>query len=101
VSCLGDGDSITSLVTNNNNASLNGSANGSSVDSSSSNSGNVVKGTPREFDIVPATGTIAALSSIKVAVTLCSNTVRKYETALVVDVAGVGDELVSLPILAK
>lgn len=34
-------------------------------------------------------------------VTLCSNTVKKYETALVVDVKGVGEEVLALLITAR
>lgn len=34
-------------------------------------------------------------------VTLCSNSVRRYELALVVNVDGVSQELVSLPLTAR
>lgn len=34
-------------------------------------------------------------------VTLCSNTVRRYRLALVVDVEGVGKEIMTLPINAR
>lgn len=34
-------------------------------------------------------------------VTLCSNTVRRYRQALVVDVQGVGKEIMALPINAR
>jgi hydrocephalus-inducing protein len=34
-------------------------------------------------------------------VTLCSNTVKKYELALVVDVEGVGEEVLALLITAR
>ena len=56
---------------------------------------------PREFEIVPASGTIPPQSEIKVSVKLISNTIKKYEMNLVVDVENVGEEIVSLPINAK
>lgn len=34
-------------------------------------------------------------------VTLCSNTVQQYSLAMVVDVNGVGEELLALPIKAR
>lgn len=34
-------------------------------------------------------------------VTLCSNTVQQYSNALVVDVHGVGEEVLALPIKAR
>ena len=58
-------------------------------------------GAPREFQITPAHGSIPPQSEIKVTVRLTSNTVMKYDASLVVDVEGVGDEVVSLPISAK
>lgn len=58
-------------------------------------------GPPREFEIVPATGTIAPQSEIKVTVNFISNTIKKYEMNLVVDVENVGEEIVTLPISAK
>ena len=57
--------------------------------------------TPREFEIIPSHGNIPPQSKIKVTVRLTSNTVKKYDMSLVVDVDGVGDEVVSLPISAK
>ena len=57
--------------------------------------------TPREFEIIPSHGNIPPQSEIKVTVRLTSNTVKKYDMSLVVDVDGVGDEVVSLPISAK
>ncbi|NXN12226.1 HYDIN protein, partial [Indicator maculatus] len=59
------------------------------------------KGHLREFTISPCRGTIRALSFMDIQVTLCSNTVGTYELALVVDVAGVGQELLSLPLTAR
>ena len=58
-------------------------------------------GPPREFEIVPATGTIPPQSEIKVTVNFISNTIKKYEMNLVVDVENVGEEIVTLPISAK
>ena len=58
-------------------------------------------GPPREFEILPATGTIAPQSDIKVTVNFISNTIKKYEMNMVVDVENVGEEIVSLPITAK
>ncbi|NXF94149.1 HYDIN protein, partial [Eubucco bourcierii] len=56
---------------------------------------------PCEFTISPRRGTIRALSFVDIQVTLCSNTVGMYELALVVDVDGVGRELLSLPLTAR
>ncbi|XP_064015890.1 LOW QUALITY PROTEIN: hydrocephalus-inducing protein homolog [Pogoniulus pusillus] len=56
---------------------------------------------PCEFSISPGRGTIRALSCMDVQVTLCSNTVGTYKLALVVDVDGVGQELLSLPLTAR
>jgi len=56
---------------------------------------------PKEFEIIPSSGVLEPKSSTKVAVAFCSNTVRKYDLSLVVDVAGVGSEVLSLPISAR
>ncbi len=56
---------------------------------------------PKEFEITPANGTIPSQSDIKVKVDFCSNSIKKYDLSLVVDVEGVGDEIVRLPITAK
>lgn len=56
---------------------------------------------PREFEIIPSTGTILPQSEIKVTVKFISNTIKKYEMNMVVDVDSVGEEIVSLPITAK
>ena len=58
-------------------------------------------GPPKEFEIVPASGTIPPQSEIKVKVNFISNTIKKYEMNLVVDVENVGEEIVTLPISAK
>ncbi|XP_033625714.1 hydrocephalus-inducing protein homolog [Asterias rubens] len=56
---------------------------------------------PKEFYITPESGTIPSQSEVKVQVELTSNTVKKYDMSLVVDVEGVGTELLALPITAK
>lgn len=56
---------------------------------------------PREFEIIPNSGTIPPQSEIKVTVKFISNTIKKYEMNMVVDVESVGEEIVSLPITAK
>uniref|UniRef100_H2XZ27 Hydin adenylate kinase-like domain-containing protein n=1 Tax=Ciona intestinalis TaxID=7719 RepID=H2XZ27_CIOIN len=56
---------------------------------------------PREFDITPVQGTIRPQSEARIQVTLCSNTLKRYDCQLVVDVKGVGKEILSLPISAK
>ena len=87
---LGDGqiDSISSTSDYDSATSSTGSEAGSNA-------------TPREFEIIPSHGNIPPQSEIKVTVRLTSNTVKKYDVSLVVDVDGVGDEVVSLPISAK
>ncbi|XP_021488188.2 hydrocephalus-inducing protein homolog [Meriones unguiculatus] len=56
---------------------------------------------PKEFTITPSSGTIRAQGFAAIKVTLCSNTVQKYELALVVDVEGVGEEVLALLITAR
>ncbi|XP_068026039.1 hydrocephalus-inducing protein-like [Melanerpes formicivorus] len=56
---------------------------------------------PCEFTISPCRGTICAKSFVDIQVTLCSNTLGTYKLALVVDVDGVGQELLSLPLTAR
>ncbi|XP_037622519.1 hydrocephalus-inducing protein homolog isoform X2 [Sebastes umbrosus] len=56
---------------------------------------------PVEFTITPAAGSVRALSDVTIKVTLCSNTVMSYRLALVVDVEGVGKEIMTLPISAS
>ncbi|XP_069757040.1 hydrocephalus-inducing protein homolog [Narcine bancroftii] len=58
-------------------------------------------GKPKEFTINPNHGTIKAQEQMEIQVTLCSNTVKKYELALVVDVDDVGQEISAIPILAR
>ncbi|XP_074864560.1 hydrocephalus-inducing protein homolog isoform X2 [Carettochelys insculpta] len=56
---------------------------------------------PKEFSITPSSGTIRSHGLLDIEVTLCSNTVKKYEMALVVDVAGIGEEVLALLITAR
>ncbi|KAI3371721.1 hypothetical protein L3Q82_024292, partial [Scortum barcoo] len=56
---------------------------------------------PVEFTISPAAGSVLAMSDVTIKVTLCSNTVGTYRLALVMDVEGVGEEIVTLPINAR
>uniref|UniRef100_G3VZI4 HYDIN axonemal central pair apparatus protein n=1 Tax=Sarcophilus harrisii TaxID=9305 RepID=G3VZI4_SARHA len=56
---------------------------------------------PREFTIDPVSGTIRSQGFTAVRVTLCSNTVQKYQLALVVDVEGIGEEVLALLITAR
>ncbi|XP_065519826.1 hydrocephalus-inducing protein-like, partial [Lathamus discolor] len=56
---------------------------------------------PAEFTIRPCTGTICAKGHLDIQVTLCSNTMKRYKLALVVDVDGVGREVLSLPVRAR
>ena len=43
----------------------------------------------------------SGFSPLSFQVTLCSNTVQKYELALVVDVEGIGEEVLALLITAR
>ncbi|KAL7978798.1 hypothetical protein Chor_013287 [Crotalus horridus] len=56
---------------------------------------------PKEFTISPSYGTIRSQGFLDIEVTLCSNTVKTYETALVVDVKGSGEDVLALPISAR
>ncbi|XP_030281249.1 hydrocephalus-inducing protein homolog isoform X1 [Sparus aurata] len=56
---------------------------------------------PVEFTISPAAGTVPLLSDVTIEVTLCANTVKTYRLELVVDVEGVGEEIMSIPINAR
>ncbi|XP_061450040.1 hydrocephalus-inducing protein homolog isoform X1 [Rhineura floridana] len=56
---------------------------------------------PKEFTITPSRGTIRSQGLMDIQVTLCSNTVKTYETALVVDVKGSGEDVLALPITAR
>ncbi|KAM4722980.1 hydrocephalus-inducing protein homolog [Rhinophrynus dorsalis] len=56
---------------------------------------------PREFSITPSRGTIRSQGILDIEVTFCSNQEKKYELALVVDVDGIGDEVLALPITAR
>jgi hydrocephalus-inducing protein len=54
----------------------------------------------KEFEVIPATGSILPHGKQKIAVEFCSNTVQEYNAHLVVDIDEVGDNLDSLPIKA-
>ncbi|XP_035275425.1 hydrocephalus-inducing protein homolog [Anguilla anguilla] len=56
---------------------------------------------PVEFSVAPSSGTLRPQGVLDVKVTLCSNTVRLYSLALVVDVRGVGEEVLALPVTAR
>ncbi|NXY47659.1 HYDIN protein, partial [Ceuthmochares aereus] len=56
---------------------------------------------PTEFSIKPCRGTIYPQGFLDIQVTLCSNTVKRYELALVVDVEGVGEEVLALLLTAR
>ncbi|XP_028440234.1 hydrocephalus-inducing protein homolog [Perca flavescens] len=56
---------------------------------------------PVEFAITPAAGSVCSFSDVSIEVTLCSNTVKSYSLALVVDVQGVGKKIITLPIIAR
>ncbi|NXS93719.1 HYDIN protein, partial [Jacana jacana] len=56
---------------------------------------------PTEFTIKPCRGTIRSQGFLDIQVTLCSNTVKRYELALVVDVDGVGTEVLALLLTAR
>jgi len=58
-------------------------------------------GPPKEFEIIPSSGTLQSKSDIKLTVNFISNTIKKYDMVLVVDVENVGEEVLSLPITAK
>lgn len=58
-------------------------------------------GPPKEFEILPESGILQPQSEVRVTVNFISNTIKKYEMNLVVDVENVGEEILSLPILAK
>ncbi|XP_066439738.1 hydrocephalus-inducing protein homolog isoform X2 [Eleutherodactylus coqui] len=55
----------------------------------------------REFTITPSKGTVRSHGLLDIKVTLCSNSLKNYELALVVDVDGVGEEVLALPIAAR
>ncbi|CAK0791290.1 unnamed protein product [Prorocentrum cordatum] len=53
-----------------------------------------------EFDIIPSNGTLLPGCSQRVQVDFVSSTEKKYDLRLVVDLEGVGNELLSIPITA-
>ncbi|XP_046889403.1 hydrocephalus-inducing protein homolog [Hypomesus transpacificus] len=56
---------------------------------------------PAEFSLSPRSGMVRPQGHMSIQVTLCSNRVRSYRLALVVDVEGVGEEVLALPITAR
>ncbi|RMC08855.1 hypothetical protein DUI87_13849 [Hirundo rustica rustica] len=56
---------------------------------------------PREFAISPCRVGVLAQGSADIQVTLCSNTVRDYKLELVVDVDGVGKNVLALTLTAR
>ncbi|XP_068267672.1 hydrocephalus-inducing protein homolog [Nyctibius grandis] len=56
---------------------------------------------PTEFTVTPCRGTVRSQGVQDIQVTLCSNTVKTYELALVVDVDGVGEEVSELLLTAR
>ncbi|XP_071173399.1 hydrocephalus-inducing protein homolog isoform X10 [Mytilus edulis] len=58
-------------------------------------------GPPKEFEILPESGILQPQSEVRITVNFISNTIKKYEMNLVVDVENVGEEILSLPIYAK
>ncbi|XP_073461747.1 hydrocephalus-inducing protein homolog [Aquarana catesbeiana] len=56
---------------------------------------------PQEFSISPSRGTIRSQGLLDIEVTFCANQVKKYELALVVDIDGIGEEVLALPITAR
>ncbi|KAM4614098.1 hydrocephalus-inducing protein homolog [Discoglossus pictus] len=55
----------------------------------------------QEFNITPSQGTIRSLEAVDIEVSFCSNNVKMYDLALVVDVEGIGEEVLALPITAR
>ncbi len=55
----------------------------------------------REFDVVPATGTLLPDSTKKIKIEFLSNTCKAYHSHLVVDIVDVGENLLSIPIKAN
>jgi hypothetical protein len=55
----------------------------------------------KEFSITPSTGKLMPQSEAKILVEFIPHYIQKYETALVVDVQDVGDDLFNLPIIAR
>ncbi|XP_051916753.1 hydrocephalus-inducing protein homolog isoform X2 [Hippocampus zosterae] len=56
---------------------------------------------PVEFTVSPALGSVRAMADVSIKVSLCSNTVKDYRMALVIDVEGVGKKIMALPIIAR
>ncbi|XP_075289556.1 hydrocephalus-inducing protein homolog [Opisthocomus hoazin] len=56
---------------------------------------------PTEFTVTPCKGTVRSQGSLDIEVTLCSSMVKSYELALVVDMEGVGKEVLALLLTAR
>ncbi|XP_059713712.1 hydrocephalus-inducing protein homolog [Haemorhous mexicanus] len=56
---------------------------------------------PEEFTISPCSGTVRALGSLDIKVTLCPNTVGDYNLDLVLDVEDAGMKVLALPLIAR
>jgi adenylate kinase family enzyme len=55
----------------------------------------------REFDIIPSSGTVLPESTKQIKIEFLSNTLKTYNSTLVVDVVDVGEGLLSIPIRAE
>eukprot|EP00063_Salmo_salar_P029727 XP_014004562.1 PREDICTED: hydrocephalus-inducing protein homolog isoform X1 [Salmo salar] len=64
-------------------------------------SSSTVPDRPIEFTLTPDSGTVRPQGLVDIQVTLCSNSVQRYSLALVVDVQGVGEDVLALPINAR
>ncbi|XP_072290521.1 hydrocephalus-inducing protein homolog [Eucyclogobius newberryi] len=56
---------------------------------------------PKEFTVNPESHCVPVMSEVTITVTLCSNTVKRYELALAVDVESVGEKIRTLPLIAR
>lgn len=55
----------------------------------------------REFELTPWQGRLPAMSKQEVLVNFVPNQVRKYDMEMIVNIEGVGDNVLSLPIVAR
>ena len=55
----------------------------------------------QEFVVTPNEGTLSAGETEDIQLVLCSTTVKEYEVFLTVDVEGVGEGLLSIPVIAN
>ena len=54
----------------------------------------------QEFTITPSTGSVEPHGAQPIKLELCSTSVKEYEVFLTVDIMGVGEGLLSIPVLA-